>query len=319
MSMELIKASLINTGIVAPGDVKVVAPSGGTWATYYPNIVEPENYFNTIATAEASLRSGMNDVVILAPELHSQAAALTWNVNMAHLIGAHGPGKMNLRSRIGHSANFATLLTVSGYGNSFQNLFFQHGRGSATNLTCLNITGARNSFINCHFGGPMHATEGDTANYTLVNIASAENYFKGCFFGVDTVAWDDGYAVMFGAGGDNSQRTVFEDCIFLMQAAASPAVHFLGTTAGLGEATAVFLNCHFINSGTALTYAIDGAGMGNFQMYFDNRCSFMGCTDVVALAYEAYVNCGGVNLAVNQVNTASNKLFNMLTTNPDVS
>jgi hypothetical protein len=44
--------------------------------------------------------------------------------------------------------------------------------------------------------------------------------------------------------------------------------------------------------GTTLTLAIDGAGLANAQMYFDQNCSFHGVTDIVAAAYEDHVHCG---------------------------
>jgi len=282
----------------------------------------PRTALSSLPTALAKLTTGVNDRIVLLPSAStvSLAAAFDWTKNCSHLVGEGSYGRMNMRSRIGHSANFTPMFTVSGYGNSFQNIFFMHGRGSAANLVGLSITGERNSFIGCHIGGPMHATEADTATYKLLSIAAAENYFYRCFIGVDTVAWDDGWMVKFDAGGDNSQRTIFEDCIFLMNAAATPAVYFIGGTAGLGEGTAIFLNCQFINSGTALDYAIDGTGLGNFQLYFDNRCSFAGVTDIVALAYENYVWLGGTNTPINQIaGGASVALFNGLACHPDVS
>jgi hypothetical protein len=281
----------------------------------------PETATNTLPLAYAKLRTGKHDKInlIASTSSLSLASAFTWSANLCHLVGEGSFNRMNQRSRIGHSANFTPMMTISGYGNSFQNLYLMHGRGSATNLVGVSVTGARNAFSNVHFAGPGHATEGDTAGYKLVNLAAAENYFKSCVFGIDTVSWDDGYAVYIGAGGDNSQRVIFEDCLFFMNAAASPSVYFLGVEAGIGEGSAIFLNCHFINTGTALTYAIAGTGLGSYVMYFDNRCSFVGCTDIVEVAYEAYVYCGGINMPVNQVNTASSKLFNMMATNPDVS
>lgn len=285
------------------------------------NAISASTALNSLTLAYDKMVTGRHDIVKLIPSTSSisLASSLTWAKNFAHLIGDGAVGRMNMRSRIGHSANFTPLMTISGYGCSFQNLYFMHGRGSATNLVGISITGGRNEFHNVHFGGPMHATEGDTSGYTLVSVASAENYFKDCFFGVDSVAFDDGALVKFNAGGDNSQRTIFENCIFLMNAAASPACFFLDTAAGLGEATAIFLNCQFINSGTALDYAIGSTGLGNFQIYFDNRCSFAGVTDIVAAAAENYVWFGGVNMPINQVNTASVALFNGIACHPDVS
>jgi hypothetical protein len=194
-----------------------------------------------------------------------------------------------------------------------------HGRGSATNLVGLSVTGARNSFIRNHFL-PAHATELDEANYRLVSINASEQYFEKCTFGSDTVAWTNGAMLQLGASGDGGPpRSFFRDCVFYMNADNAQVAFIDAALAGLGGGLAYFSNCHFINLGSSLTYGILGAGLSNFKLFFDMNCTFAGCTDVVASTYEAYVLCGGVNMAINQVNTASSKLFNMLATNPDVS
>ena len=295
--------------IPGAADLRYICASGGQSLTYWGQQT-PERVHNTISSAHAAMTSGRNDVAILSSDSHSQASGLTWSKNLCHLVGAYGPAMMNHRSRIGHSANFASLLTVSGYGNTFANLYFMHGRGNAANLNCLDVTGPRNSFINCHFGGPMHTTEGGTAGYDLVRLESCETYFKNCFFGVDSVACTTPQLVEFGAQAE-PPRSVFDDCIFLVQGNAN--VRFLKVNAGAGRGLAIFRNCQFINLGTAMDYAIDGTGLGNFRMLFDSRCTFAGCTDIVAAAYEANVYLGHGNYP------GGDKLLNGIATNPDVS
>jgi hypothetical protein len=223
---------------------------------------------------------------------------------------------MNQRSRITQSAGIAELLTVSGYGNLFANLYFPYGT-AATDIKLLNVTGERNSFINCHFL-PSLATALDDAGYILADIACNEGYFENCVFGGDTVAWTNGDCVRLYGAADRSCRVNFRNCIFLMNA-DNAQVNFLSTVAGMGAGVVTFENCKFINIGTSLTYAIDGAGLGNGQLFFDNQCTFVGCTDIVAVGQEAYVWFGGINMPINQVNTASVALFNGLACHPDVS
>lgn len=250
----------------------------------------------------------------------SLAAGVTWSYNHTHLRG-EGPRRMlNNRARIGHSANFATMLTVSGYGNEFENLYFMHGRGSATNTTLLDVTGARNTFVNCHFGGPFHATEAGTAAYRLVKLYNSETEFRNCVFGADTAAPNTTNSfVEFGNAAD-PPRAIFEDCLFVC-IAANAGFTFLNVVAGAGAGLAIFRNCQFINiSGTSLTYGIDGTGLNNFKLAFDNRCFFAGCTDVVASTYESKVFLGPSNTPINQVTGgASVALFNGLACTPDVS
>ena len=91
----------------------------------------------TISDALINMVTGRNDFAILSLESHTQSAALDWSKNLTHLVGSYPEAMSAQRSRIGHDANFSPLLTVSGYGNLFANLYFMYGRGSATNLICL--------------------------------------------------------------------------------------------------------------------------------------------------------------------------------------
>jgi len=265
-----------------------------------------------LAAALAAMTSGRNDVAYLSPDNHTLGAGLTWSKSMCHLIGAFGPAFQNQRPRIGHNANFASLLTVSGQGNTFANLYFMHGRGNATNLNLLTVSGNRNSFINCHFAGPLHATEGATAGYDLVRLAAAETYFENCLFGTDGTAGSTISLVEFGAQAE-PPRAVFQNCIFLMSADGVGAF-FLKALAGLGACAIIFKNCTFFNiGGSSLTYGIDGTGLGNGKMFFDINCHFAGVDDIVTAAEEANVFCGHGGYV------SADLLNNMLATNPDVS
>ena len=281
-----------------PGDRIYASPSSGA--------------STALASALAAMTTGRNDVAYLSPDSHTLGAGLTWSKNMCHLIGAFGPAFQNQRPRIGHNANFASLLTVSGQGNTFANLYLQHGRGNATNLNALTVSGNRNSFINCHIAGPLHATEGATAGYDLIRLAAAETYFKDCFIGIDTTAASTISLVEFGAQAE-PPRAIFENCIFVMKADGAGAF-FLKTLAGLGACAIIFKNCSFFNiGGTALTLGIDGTGLGNGKMFFDINCHFAGVTDIVAAAKESVVFCGHGGYV------SADLLNNMIATNPDVS
>jgi hypothetical protein len=304
-----VKSQVLMGAGAIPGaaDQIFICKSTGQAYTYW-NGISPEKVKGTISAAHDFMTSGRNDVAILSPDSHSQAEALTWSKNECHLIGAFGPHMMNHRSRIGHSDDFATLLTVSGEGNTFANLYFMHGRGSATNLNLLTVSGNRNSFINCHFGGPMHATEGAAAGYDLVRLAAAETYFKSCTFGIDTIATTTMQMIEFGAQAE-PPRAIFDDCLFLVQGDAN--VRFLKVVAGAGRGLGLFRNCQFINLGTAMDYGIDGAGLNNYRFHFAN-CGFEGCTDIVEAAYEAYCHFSPTNYVAAAVNTG-------LSVQPDVS
>jgi len=290
--IKLLAATLAGMGIPGIGEVHMVTRSGAYEPySYWTDLVDPDRAHTSITTAEGLMTTGRNDVMLLSPDSHSQAAGITWDLNLAHLVGMYPPQRMNMRSRIGHSANFATLLTVSGYGNSFWNLYFMHGRGSATNLNCLTVSGDRNSFHNCHFL-PAHATEFDTSGYDLIRLNCGEGYFHKCFFGGDTVAMGAVDLIRIYGASDRSCRVVFEDCIFLVNQDAGADGNFIETVAGNGTGVVWFLNCQFVNIGTAMTLAIDGTGLGNQKFYFDSRCSFSGVTDICTNGKDTNILCG---------------------------
>lgn len=237
----------------------------------------------------AGVQNGNNNVVMVTPDTHTQAAALAFNKNMTHVVGMYPEAFQNQRVRINHTVTLASFIAVTGYGNLFKNLYLNYGTANATDLNLLTDTGGRNSYINCHFLCE-NATPLDQATFDLIRLGSNELYFKNCFFGQDTVAWTNGNMIEFQATTD-PPRVIFENCIFLMNA-DNAQVTFLKAIAGLGRCLIMFKNCQFINMGTELTLAIDGTGLVNGRMYFDQLCSFWGVADVVAQAYEAYVLCG---------------------------
>jgi len=319
-----LKSIIKNVGIVGEAEKHYICKADGAPAAYWGDgRTQGDHFHNTISAAYTSMVTGRNDVALLSPDSHSQATGLTWAKNMTHLIGAYGIGMQNMRPRIGHSDDFATLLTMSGYGNTLANLYFMHGRGNATNLNLLTDTGGRNSYINCHFGGPMHATEGGTAGYDLIRLGSNELYFKSCFFGIDTIEQTTVNHIEFQASTD-PPRSIFEDCVFVMNASGANN-RFLKVAAGCGACAIIFKRCLFFNiGGTSLTYGIDGTGLGNAKMFFDMDCSFAGVDDIVAAGYEASVFCGAANagtatLVDASATVGSVKLGNMLAVNPDVS
>lgn len=315
---DIAVASLSGVGIVGASEVRVLGNGATTTPyQYWKDWAGPEYWHTDLETAHGLCEGGRNEVILVTPESHSQADAVTHTKNMVHVVGMYGPAMQNHRSRIGHSVTVSPLLTVSGEGSTFANLYFPYGLANATDLNLLTITGARNSFKNCHFL-QTNATPLDEAGFKLVDLQSSETYFKDCYFGGDTVAWTNGTMVNFAASAA-PPRVVFDDCLFVMNA-DNAQVTFLKTVAGLGRCTIVFRNCQFLNLGTALTYGIDGAGLSNAMMFFDSRCFFAGCTDIVAAAQEAYVWVGGANTPINQV-TGGNSvaLFNLLGAHPDVS
>jgi len=288
---EVHSAALMGLGFV-PGEVHYAAK--GTAVPYgflrdnrklmasrlHPTILEAYKTAGTI--------NGNNNVVVVSPDSHTQSAALTLDKNMTHVVGAYPSVMMSQRSRIGHDANVDALITLSGYGNLLKNLYVMHGRGSATNLHAMEITGERNSLQNFHLGGPMHATEAGTAGYSNLELtAAAECYFKSCVFGTDTIARSAANSILrIGAQG---VRNIFEDCVFLMSASAATP-YFIEILVGVTYGWTLFRNCQFINTGTALTVGILNSSVAyGHKLIFDSQSFMVGATDVIAAAGEASV------------------------------
>ena len=238
----------------------------------------------SLAAAYALTTSGKNDTIYLlsSTSMMNLAATLTWSKSETHLVGVGSPSRMAQRARIGHSANFSPLITVSGDGCLFSNLYISHGRGSATNLIAVTITGGRNAFENVHFAGPQHATEAAEATYMTVNISgadAAENTFVGCVLGNNTIARSAANCAVNFTGG--APRTFFEDCYFVMMSSAATPVHVAIAATGI-DRFAIFKNCFFHSHGTTLTQAIDSniSDTTNRQVFILGDSVSVGATDI---------------------------------------
>jgi len=317
---EMCSAALSGVGLVGVSEARILANSAtGAPYSYWEEWAGPSYFHTDLETALGLCTGSLNETILVTPESHAQGDAVTWDKNITHLVGMYGPAMMNHRSRIGHSVTLTNLLTVSGSGCTFANLYFPYGIAAA-DINLLTVSGSRNSFINCHFL-PSFATALDDAGYVLVKISGSENYFKNCFFGGDTVAWTDGDVVKLGTAAGQVPRTIFENCLFVMNA-DNAQVNFLSSIAGVGRAAVIFKNCQFLNLGTALTYAIDGTGISGtgLTLAFDANSYFAGATDVIVAGSESHVFLAPANTPINQV-TGGNSvaLFNGLAATPDVS
>lgn len=272
------------TGIVTEGKTFYLDPTGGSTSGAGGS---PEEAQSSLATAYGYLTDNKNDVLNYFSGVTgvTLTEGLTWAKSYTSLIGRSAPSLYNTRARIGHAGTIVpTLLTVSGSSNHFKNIYLMHGISSATEVTCLSVTGSRNVFEKCHIGGPMDATQAASANQKTLSIAGAENYFKNCVIGVDTIARTAAGTLLNLASG--SKRNVFEDCIFLTSAGSGGTGTFHITVAAGCDRYSLFRNCQFINwsanQAYPLTYLISWGSSTTSTLYFDNRCGIAGITDVVA-------------------------------------
>lgn len=289
---EIHSAALMGLGFM-PGAIHHCAlQSGVPYGFLRDDRRVPASRLHTLITdayRNAGTNNGSNNVVVLSPDAHPAAAALTFDKNMTHLVGAYPEGRFNLRSRISQDAAFTPMVTVSGYGNLFKNLYTMHGTAAEDYVGWL-ISGSRNTFKNVHFGGPQVAAQGGDASYIGVHLTGSECYFKDCTFGFSTMPRDE-ITPNLQIGAD-AQNNVFENCIFTCALTdGDPVFVKVLNTGGMTEA--YFKNCMFVafstNWATAMTVAFLFTGGSTAGMYFDNNCQFINVSALVDTAKDQYI------------------------------
>ncbi len=250
--------------------------------------VDDTTIYSTFSTAYNAMVTGRNDKMLIYPGSHSLSSDPAIAKNMCIFEGTHYGPKFNKRSRIGMSTTFSPMLTVSGYGNTFKNLYTMHGTAS-TDYIGWSITGARNAFYDVHFGGPMAAAQGGHASYNGVNITGSENYFNGCVFGTNTIERDELTPnVTLGAG----TITVFDNCIFTC-ALTDTDPYFVAVANTSGYTNAFFNNCKFFafsaNHANKAAVAFTFSGGSSADIVLDQLCTFAGVTEIAASASMKYI------------------------------
>lgn len=278
--------------------------------------------FKTLATliaatggplANAGLAANQNDVALMygendqvaASTTDYQSATLNWSKDLTHLVGVNGGAPMSLRSRIAFASAYVgvgPLVTVSGNGCCFANLELFMGVASVNPIGCLNVTGSRNRFANCHIAGIGNAANDVAGNYSL-KLSGQENYFKGCVIGLNTVSRGagDNWELLLSGG----QNNIFEDCTFLTWASVNTH-HFVKRAANTTDRFVTFKNCSFQNfdvAGATMQKVFDVAastGSPAGLIDLDPRCWFSG-----AVAWEAAGSPSGIVRAATGVAAAA--------------
>ncbi|MDP2362836.1 MAG: hypothetical protein Q8M94_03600, partial [Ignavibacteria bacterium] len=189
---------------------------------------------------------------------------------------------------------------------------FMHGAstGGAADITCATVSGHGNRFEHVSFAGPNDADQAASANYRGVKISGSHNYFKKCMFGsvndVDRSAANSLLNLLATCGGWN----IFEDCVFRSRSGGgqSTAVFILdGVTDTVVDYTAIFLNCQFLHQGATLAVGITKQANASRKLYFDNRCTFSGVTNIVTAGQEASIVWGGSGGGPDHADAFDNK------------
>ena len=217
---------------------------------------DPKSAFKTVTAAKAALTNNNNDVVVLCPSgpgtgepyATVETAAITWNLNLTHIIGNVSPVVTSQRARIATATNaLSPFFTISGQGCIFKNINWYNP--GTTNYINVRVSGKRNYFENCHFAGIADDTCGNNATGSSLELYGAqENYFVNCTIGLDTVTRTAANAnLRIVLGSDTVARNVFDGCIFTMVADAD-APRFIIQADSVGmDRWNIFRGCQFIN------------------------------------------------------------------------
>lgn len=273
----------------------------------------PTTAVKTLAAAWALCSGGANETIVLIGNGAASGtlrvdASFNWNKNATHLIGICSPVFFSQRARIaptGATTAFTPFFAISGNGCIFQNIQWYHGFDTGdANQICLNVTGERNYFGNCHIGGMADTASATSAGSRSLKIGSAgsgENVFEDCVIGVDTVTRAAANASLELAGG--TPRNVFRNCLFPIMTSDADALAIIGTGASCIDRENYFIDCIFANAigstSTALTVlaALSDAAPGGLLIF--KRCMSIGATkfgDTNALA-NSYIDMAAVSAA----------------------
>ena len=221
----------------------------------------PNTAFKTLAVGYAALTDGENDILYYIPGTSSVtlSAAFTWAKSYTHFIGLCAPTMVAQRCRIFQLSTLTAaspLITISGSGCVWKNLYIFQGVADATSLIDVSVTGARNYFENVHFAGGGNATQAIDGGASLKLDGAEENTFVGCTMGVDTVAAATGMVAVLFDG--ELRRNVFKGCLITLYAGDTAAA-FVEVVDGTGvDRYTIFDNCLFVNS-NADNFAIASA------------------------------------------------------------
>lgn len=298
----------------APAKVRMLAKAATNSYSFWQPKWPAQEFHTKISQAEAAMTTKRNEILLITPESHVwygesdvATASLTWDKHNTHIVGmapfSKGGG---CRARFGHSgSSMASFMALSGSNNLLKNLYWMHGSsdGTSADLNLMTLTGHRNVFEGCHFGGPNDATQAVQAAYAqMIFTGAQQNYFKDCLFGGMNSVHRTGANTILKLNTGQNTNNVFENCVFWSRAAATTP-YFINLAAAAttgGCYRAIFLNCQFMNL-TNLHGSYDLAvgikttateGDENY-LYFDNRCSFAGITHLIADNAEEMIWWGG--------------------------
>lgn len=216
--------------------------------------------FQTLPVAYAALTANKNQTLfyIAGTSSISLTAAFTWAKSYTHFIGVAAPTGVANRSRIFQGASatgLSPLITISGSGCIWKNIYVFQGVDDATSLIAVRVTGSRNYFEDCHFAGAGHASDAIDGAASLNLSSASENRFVRCTIGVDTIGAATGVDALL-ISGTGCARNKFEECLFTLWASNAGAAFVELSAIDSIDRYTLFKRCSFLNMGTSMTSGI---------------------------------------------------------------
>lgn len=241
----------------------------------------PQDPFRTLSKAHDACLANNNDVVFLTGTAH-QTATLVWSKSRTHLIGLTPSLLSQARARISQTGStvFTPLVSITGSECIFRDIGTFHGFANASAQVCVAVSGGRNEFTRCLFGGMGNATAAAQAGGRSLVLSGldGENTFRQCQIGLDTITASAANASLEFTGGN--PRNVFEDCIFPRMTSSAAAL-FITVGSGGVDRFNWFKRCAFVNAvdstSTTMTvaFAMNAAAGGNLVL---QGCLVVGAT-----------------------------------------
>ena len=253
-------------GPITQGKSWFVKPSSGSDSNEGDRLDRP---VKTLAKALSLATADQNDIVYFFSESNSsssttdyQTATLDWNKDGVHLIGVNSGSAFGQRSRVAFVSTYVTasnLFTLSADNCYIANIHFFAGVADTNPTGCVQVTGTRNRFENCHIYGIGNNSMDTAGAYSLKIDGSEETLFKDCVIGGNTVLAGSAAnsEILFDSG---SKNIVFKDCIItrkIEHATNHPLVKVADAT-GIDDFV-LFDNCKFIS--LSVNYATAQSGV----------------------------------------------------------
>jgi len=197
------------------------------------------------------------------------------------------------------------LVTVSGDNNAFYNIHFGNFGANVLELGCVEVSGNRNYFGNCHLIGAGNIVPAaDAGAYDLKLNGSSATTFEGCTFGSDTILHAAANAAILYDGTVGTSRFYDCDIYSYSKTAGHGAIKSADTTSVQG--VEIFSRCRIINwneNGIAdLTAAVIGTTPDSGHLLFDS-CVFFGYTAVGSTGFIYVGNAAAVASGAGGIST----------------